>query len=376
MNNSRMKFFDLILTHIVKNLPRKKLFVKPPKRILVIKFAAMGDALCLMPAIKYLKNLSNDLEIDFLTTSRTNPSIFQKLKFINKIEIMPTSLLKLGRFIIFDLYKFRNYDLIIDCEQYYQFSELISYLGRHSIGFKTPIKGSSFSDSLEYDAKENEKISFLNLVKLVKIRATQIEVAYLFDLPELTNDFKPAKKLTNFAQKLKDDGLPVVIIYPGSSSNASFRRWDLEYFRDVIAALRNNCNFVIAGGPDEIDLKPNLSSFGLSDCDFIGQWSLDEWLWIFQNVADLFVGNDGGLLHLAESQNLPIIGLFGPALYSKWGSLNPNSIGLEINLSCRPCLRNYEGHVPQHCEIGSRACLRDIEPKRVIDVILQKTNGL
>ena len=336
----------------------------------------MGDAICLMPALRYLKDISDNLEIDLLTTSRINPSIFQKLKFINNINVMPTSFLKLGKFIIFNLYKLRKYDLIIDCEQYYQFSELISYLGRHSIGFKTPIKGSSFSNTLEYDSKKNEKILFLDLVKLANIKPPQLELTYSFDLPELVNDYTPPKSLSDFSQKLKSSGLPIVIIYPGSSSNASFRRWDLEYFRDVIVALRNNCNFVIAGGPDEMELKPKLFNFGLSESDFIGEWSLEQWLWIFQNVADLFVGNDGGLLHLAESQNLPIIGLFGPALYSKWGSLNMNSLGFEVDLPCRPCLRNYEGHVPQYCEMVNRACLRGIKSKSVADAILEKLRCL
>ena len=82
---------------------------------------------------------------------------------------------------------------------------------------------------------------------------------------------------------------------------------------------------------------------------------------MFKNIATIFIGNDGGLLHLAESQDVPIVGIFGPALYSKWGSINIQSIGVESNVSCRPCLKNYIAEIPENCHKKDLACLKNIE---------------
>ena len=62
---------------------------------------------------------------------------------------------------------------------------------------------------------------------------------------------------------------------------------------------------------------------------------------------------------------------FGPALFAKWGSIHSKSRPVEIELPCRPCLRNYLGEVPSTCSRGDVACLARITPVDVLAEVQQ-----
>jgi lipopolysaccharide heptosyltransferase II len=79
-----------------------------------------------------------------------------------------------------------------------------------------------------------------------------------------------------------------------------------------------------------------------------------------------FLGNDSGLMHLAEAMGVPVVGLFGPTV-SEFGyspSL-PQSRTIERRLACRPCSRN--GAAP--CPKGTVECLQRIPPHAVVDAL-------
>jgi ADP-heptose:LPS heptosyltransferase len=371
LNN--LKFIDSLLSSLVKSLPiNGKFLSEKPKNILFIKLSAMGDVLCLLPSIRLLSEAFPDAKISLLTTARSQPSLFQDISFIKKIYVLPTNIFKTIIFFPRFFYVLLKFDLVIDCDQYYQISELISYFGRVSIGFKTGIKGTSFGISLPYDSKENEKIQFRRIVELIAAEFDGLPSNFSVVCPELLSKFIPSNKLKKLAVNLASTGLPTIVIFPGSSTNASFRRWDLEKYIYTIKKINPYANIMIVGGPDEVELKQSLNISGLSAIDFINEWTLLELLWIFRNVANLFVGNDGGVLHLAESQGVPIVGIFGPALYSKWGSINSESVPIEAEIDCRPCLRNFEGDVPSACHRGDVACLGMINYEVVADAIFKK----
>lgn len=365
-----LKIFDRSLALVLARLPVKAPPKQDvPKKVLAIKLSAMGDVLCLMPALRMLHDTLPETEIDWLTTHRANPGLFSKLDFLKNTLLLPVSPHRMPLFFFKHFRKLRSYDLVIDFDQYYRVSELIAFCGRSSAGFHAPLKGRTFSLAQSYEAHKSEKLQFSDLVKLVIDFYGKQPAPYSVELPELLAGFEPSLALQKFARSLKEKGLPVVVLYPGSSMNAAFRRWDLSNYHEVIKMLTGRCSFIVAGGPDEVELKPFFFQIGLDDIDYINAWTLKEWLWILRHCADLLVGNDGGLLHLAESQGVPMVGIFGPALYAKWGSINPASIAIETEMGCRPCLRNYEGHVPSQCARSDRACLQMLKPEQVVHAI-------
>ena len=82
-----------------------------------------------MPSVRMLSKAFPTAHIDWWTTSRTHPEIFQALDFLNKIEILPSNPFRMVFRLIAFGPKLGRYDLILDYDQYYQISELIAYFG-------------------------------------------------------------------------------------------------------------------------------------------------------------------------------------------------------------------------------------------------------
>lgn len=376
MNLALLKLFDKMLGVGLFFVRKKTLLVNSPKKILVIKLSAMGDVVCLMPAVRLLHEAFDDVQIDWFTSRRSAPMFFSRIPFIRHVYIMPTQPLKLLFFFIRNFFYFRRYDLIIDYDQYYKISELISFLGKTNAGFTTPLKGEKYSLSIHYDPYRNEKLVFADLAKLIIANCNGQSTFYTPLLPELLNGFEPSERLLTFAERCYKSNKPVLVMYPGSSPNAIYRRWPISRYLELIGKFDQSCQVLVAGGPDELPLKDEILQAGCNSVDHIGSWSLHEWLWIFRHVKGIFVGNDAGLLHLAESQGMPVIGIFGPNIYSKWGSINPASSSAEIELECRPCIKSYLGQVPNCCKRVDVKCLADISTESVARLISIKLSQL
>ena len=75
--------------------------------------------------------------------------------------------------------------------------------------------------------------------------------------------------------------------------------------------------------------------------------------------AALFVGIDSGVLHLASSLDIPVVGLFGPTDPFYVGPQNLKSIVVKNEkLECVPCYLKDCGH---------RNCMNSLSVSSVID---------
>ncbi len=136
---------------------------------------------------------------------------------------------------------------------------------------------------------------------------------------------------TGVAPEHKD----TVAIYPGSKPNWSMKRWDKYDF------LANKFKHVTIVGKQE---------------DFISHgnpaWIKRKWTWSkhvafysgsLQAVAyyiskcKMFIGNDGGLAHVAAATKIPTFVLFGPTSTVKNKPFAKNAHVVAIDLPCRPC---------------------------------------
>ncbi|OHX13824.1 hypothetical protein BI347_10100 [Chromobacterium sphagni] len=369
MKLQTLKFLDKLLSAAIMRLPRNRAKPPshPPRRILLIKLSAMGDAFCLLPVARRLAAAFPDAKIDWLTTDRSNPNLFKNLPFLHDTLIVPTHARALLVWLPKLFYAIRKYDIVMDFDQYYHLSELLSCGGKISAGFITSLKGKTFSLAIPYDPQLNEKVLFHKLAeRAMEHYGVPAAPSRGFYLPELLDNFIPSQSLQHLAAEIKKHQLPVVVLYAGSSLNASFRRLGIEKYLAIIEQTCNRHIFVIAGGPDELALKPHFQLQHPNVYNLIGTLNLLEWAWLFRHVADLLLGNDGGLLHVAESQSTPMLAIFGPSLFRKWGSINPESRGIETDLPCRPCLKNYLGIVPTRCQFSTVKCLDAIEVATII----------
>ena len=327
--------------------------VKNNKVFVIIKLSAMGDLLCLLPSIEAFKKENPDYRVVVITTKRSNPDFWQKAGIVDNLQIfnIRSPFISLYRAIRLTW----SAEICIDADQYYQISQFVALFCGRNVGFRTPIKGKFFDYQVTYSGTLNEKILFYKLFQL-SCSVTNLNLAPL-------NPILPA-----LGQKRTDQNClfpdKVICLYPGSSKNAAFRRWHIENYinlANLIIASDYRCVFI--GGPDELELVPIIEKHKHEH--YIGKWSLSDTSIFLRNHVELFVGNDAGALHIAESQGTKCIGIFGPGLGSKWGTLNRQSKIVEEKLACRPCIRNHLGDIPQECRFGTVQCLKILTVERV-----------
>lgn len=89
-------------------------------------------------------------------------------------------------------------------------------------------------------------------------------------------------------------------------------------------------------------------------------------------TADVFIGPDSSLLHVAGALGVPAVGLYGPFPWKLRTAHCPTTIALSGAGDCAPCFHHVNGtmknHFPAHCpsaKTGYCGVLKDIKPERV-----------
>lgn len=143
--------------------------------------------------------------------------------------------------------------------------------------------------------------------------------------------------------------------------------WRPESFAEVADTLakRYGLQVIISGSASERSLAEEIA--GRMENNPIvtaGQTSLGE-LAAIMGRCELVVGVDSGPLHLAVSQGVPTVHLFGPVdhrTFGPWGEPRKNLVLLS-DRDCIPC--NRLDYAPQ--ELEEHPCVRSITVAQVLE---------
>ena len=164
--------------------------------------------------------------------------------------------------------------------------------------------------------------------------------------------------------------------------DASFKRWPIKYFADLVTCLqaeRGIHGVAILGSPSEKALCEELQAMIQPPSVVLaGETTLSQTAMALKQSV-LFVGNDGGLVHLAHALHVPLIALYGPVPPEVYGPYPPSSDAVAVykkGLACRPCY--YKFRYNNQCQ--TVACLKDLMPDEVMERIrgqapFSKKNG-
>jgi len=235
-HNAILRFIDrylgiplLIFFSMFKR--RKRLPIQNINKIMVLKFAAIGDSLLLIPMLRLLRNSFPKADITFVCT-KINKSVIDKIPYIDKnicldlysFIVNPMSFVKT----IFNLRKVK-YDVIIDAEQWSRFSSLIIALIKRdwSVGYKIKeqYKHYIYDSVVMHQREEHEIKSFLNL--LVPLGVTFSEKDYWLEY------FLNPENVEFAERYFKDNDLNskyVISMHPGCGNNGEAREWSEENY--------------------------------------------------------------------------------------------------------------------------------------------------
>ncbi len=300
----------------------------PAARVLVIRLSALGDVLFALETVASLKAERPDVRIDFLVEDRFadllrgHPQLERVIVYPRrrKARVLP-SLLALRR---------TRYDAVLDLHGILKsalhvvFARAGRKLGytrggaregaqrfyREAIDLPTPLPHRA------------ERGHFL--LRALGLRGAPARA--VLAPPDAPIAFWPAERR------------PRVVLHPGTSGFAAFKRWPLARFGELGARLRaRGIEPVVSFGPGEGDLAAAViaGAGGGRRLDG-GQLGL-RGLGAVYAEADVVVAADTGPLHIAAAAGAGVVALFGPKDHTLYGPRAARQRIVWHDVPCRPC---------------------------------------
>jgi heptosyltransferase-3 len=315
-------------------------------RILVVKFAGIGDAVLLIPAVRALRNRFPRAEITLLGTSLTVPHLQQFPEYVDRTIVLQISRLLNPTYLMGTIRHLRSLkcDLAIDFEQWARIVPVLLRLAGipHRVGFRTreQRRHAAFTQWADHRADVHEAENFLALAKLVGVREWSTSLEPRVD----------ANALERVRHSLRESGwngeTRLLVLHPGCGAHGFPREWPPEFYSDLVNRLSKEQKLfaVITGTAQErsvMEATQERISFP-SSTYFISD--LVNWTALL-SLSSLVVSGNNGAMHLAASLNVPQVALHGPTDPKRWGPLNPRAVIVQSSCPECPCLNlGFEYH--------------------------------
>ena len=150
---------------------------------------------------------------------------------------------------------------------------------------------------------------------------------------------------------------PLVLLHP--PARYVNKAWPVERFAALADWLADQGAVVaLIGHQSEMLIGQQIANLTKSKPrNVMGQTGLRQLAAVMERSA-LFIGNDGGPMHMAAAVGCPVLGLFGPSDPHVWGPRGGKVSVIYKGLDCEEC--GYSG-----CTRGEEGCMRQISVKEV-----------
>jgi len=159
-----------------------------------------------------------------------------------------------------------------------------------------------------------------------------------------------------------------IVIHAGSGNYSTARRWNPDYFAAVADALQQDCGAqIILVGSVNDDTAGVKAALKAEHLDLTGQTTLPQLADVIAQ-ADLFIGAESGVMHLAAAAGTPVVAIFGPGNPDAWGPWHPGGQTAIVRSlpECSPC--SYVGHgIGLRHGCPARTCMRMVTPDQVVE---------
>lgn len=338
------------------------------KKIGVWQTAFLGDAVLTLPMLRAIKDRFPDAELHYFVRTGFE-SIFAGQPEISAVHGFAkrgaqkslNAAVRLG----WEIGQ-QGFDLWISTHTSFR-TALVSGatgIGRR-IGYDTPWFN-RFAYTETVDRKFNELDEIERLMELVKPLGIDVPAPKA----ELVLSEHARSAASAYWEKAGFDR-PVLGIHPGSTWPT--KCWPVEYFSEITSrAVENGAHVLIFAGPGEEDVAKQVEQGAKADSAHVtnlaGKLSLPE-LAAYLGKLDAYLSNDSGPMHLAWTQDVPLVALFGPTVRSLgFFPRGDNSTVMETELACRPCGL----HGPKKCPEGHFKCMKLVTPDMVWETLRKK----
>ncbi len=131
-------------------------------------------------------------------------------------------------------------------------------------------------------------------------------------------------------------GGPLVVIHPGAAWR--YKRWPVERCSELAGRLSRDlgATVFVTGSDSERELAGRVADGAVRGRAVAGDYELPAVVALLA-AADVYVGADTGITHLASLVGTPLVALFGPGDPQRFGPAGGAEVIISHRQSCTPC---------------------------------------
>ena len=177
---------------------------------------------------------------------------------------------------------------------------------------------------------------------------------------------------TNPQSKIQNPKSKIALVHPVAAFDT--KQWATENFARVAEFLdHKGFRVVVVATPKEREILKKLEGISQVPIQTFDNLSLPE-ITALADRAEIFVGNDSGIAHIAAAMQTPLVVIFGSSNRAHWRPWTdaPNQIVYE-EFDCQPC------HGYFCAEFDEPKCILSVKIEKVfeaISMVFEKTSFL
>ena len=312
-----------------------------PKNLLIVRTDRIGDVILSLPLAGIVKNHYPDCKVTFLVRQYTK-ELVENHPYIDNILTLKENDGKV--FIRENVKEIKKYNFDSSIIVYPTFAtSLIIFLAgiKRRIGTGYRWYSVLFNEKVYEHRKyaEMHELEFnVNLLKKFDIKEEITRANVKFDLQINTESNKRVKK--ELEKNNIDYSKTIIIFHPGSLGSSV--DLPIEKFKELIQLVNDKAGFqiILTGSSNERELCDRLV-LNERIKNLAGKFSLSEMISLI-NLADIFVSNSTGPIHISGALNKYTIGFYPKILAcsaKRWGPYTEKSLVFSPEIDCEKCNR-------------------------------------
>lgn len=332
---------------------------EPPKQILVVGPAWVGDMVMAQSLLKLLAARYRPAHIDVLAPAWTRP-LLERMPEVREtipLDLAHGQLGLVSRFRTGLDLRSRHYEWAIVLPNSYK-SALIPLWAK--IPRRTGYLG-EFRYGLLNDIRPlNPKALPMTVQRFVALGLEAgAPLPHPLPHPSLTVSTRGVKQTLDNLELRKPD-TPLLVLCPGAEFGPA-KRWPVSHFAAVARRKVGEgwTVWIVGSEKDRAIGEAIKAEVDSSQChNLAGRTKLDQAIDIL-SLATTVISNDSGLMHVAAALRRSLIAVYGSSDPGFTPPLAANAKIVRLGLTCSPCFK-------RECPYGHYKCLQEIRPEHVL----------
>lgn len=336
-------------------------------RFALFSLSALGDLLVAIPVLVHARRLYPDARVIVVCERAGTAALARELGIVDEVVLLRTDARRSPLGLLTNVRRVRSLSLDIAVQTLASngsYGNLL--LGATRAPVRCGFESGRFTNRLTHSVPVRRGVHYVtqNLDLLRRLGHYSIQDPndrYMPPLEECSPLFAGASPRRDFGR--------YIVVSTGSDPRLAFKRWPDHYWADLARRLKTlalTCVFV--GDAAEGERISRILGESGAGVNLAGRTAFADLAALIQH-AELVVGTDGMVLHLAAAMKRDCLGLFGPTDHAEVGPFGDHVEILRLGLPCSPCYVVERLGQPINCR--THECMHFLSVDLVYDRLIR-----